>query len=419
MEKNAQKKTRVLFFAWGDSIHARRRIRIFAEDPSFEVGVISTFKYDFENVENFYLCDTGGVKQILSKMSFFRKMLRGPLLGLLYILMRCRDSETTLYDCYKLIADAQLIKDYTKKFKPDVIFLQTLLYPCYLAYLLPTKIPLMITFWNGDVTWWAKWNGVERAFKRQLVQYGVRRAEAISVNSQMAYTACLTYTKEKEKVYLVRYPGVDLKIFTPIEKKVARRHIGINENKYVVFCPRGASIYLNNDIIVESAKYVIDELHDVLFHFISITSAEEEVGSLKKRAVELGIADKFRWDGKVPWNEMPNYYSAADVTVSMSSNDSLPNCMLESMSCGTPIVMGDIPQIREWITDGENGYLVPTREPRALAEKIISVLVDENNIIKTFIEKNKRLVYEEANMEVNINTIKKLTKETSNLHITV
>jgi hypothetical protein len=49
------KRTRVLFFAFGESIHARRRIGIFTADPSFEVGVISTFAYDFENAKNYYL----------------------------------------------------------------------------------------------------------------------------------------------------------------------------------------------------------------------------------------------------------------------------------------------------------------------------------------------------------------------------
>lgn len=42
---------------------------------------------------------------------------------------------------------------------------------------------------------------------------------------------------------------------------------------------------------------------------------------------------------------MPDYYACADVMVSISSHDSLPNCMLEAMACGIPVVMGDIPQI--------------------------------------------------------------------------
>ena len=55
MKRVPQHRTRVLFFAWGDSIHARRRIGIFCEDDSFEVGVVSTFRYGFENASNYYL----------------------------------------------------------------------------------------------------------------------------------------------------------------------------------------------------------------------------------------------------------------------------------------------------------------------------------------------------------------------------
>ena len=36
---SSKKRTRVLFLAWGFSIHAKRRIQIFVDDPSFEVAV--------------------------------------------------------------------------------------------------------------------------------------------------------------------------------------------------------------------------------------------------------------------------------------------------------------------------------------------------------------------------------------------
>ena len=91
------------------------------------------------------------------------------------------------------------------------------------------------------------------------------------------------------------------------------------------------------------------------------------------RTHNLDIEKNFRWDGQVPFDMMPIYYCAADVMVSIASNDSLPNCMLEAMACGIPVIMGDIPQIREWVNDGVNGFLVPPRDPIALSESILKV----------------------------------------------
>jgi glycosyltransferase involved in cell wall biosynthesis len=414
MDQTLNHKIRVLFFAWGDSIHARRRIQIFTEDPEFTVGVVSTFAYNFQNATNFPLAATGLIKDKLTEVPLAWKIVRAILIRILYVLFRCFDRKTTLGDCYEWFLDVQLTRDYGKQFKPDVIFLHTLMYPCYLSFLLPRRFPIIITFWNGDVIWWAKWNGIERLLKKKIITYGVKRAKSLTVNSKMAYDECLRYGVDKKKVNLIRYPGVDLRLFKKMDKWEARNHVGIDKDNLVVFCPRGASAYLNNDIIVESAKYVVERYSSVTFYFISITSAEPELARLRQRAKELGIENNFRWDGKVPWEKMPYYYNAADVTVSISSKDSLPNCMLESMACGTPIILGDIPQIREWVTDGENGYLVPTRDPIALSDKILNVLTNNKNINELFSKINIELVSSVASMEINIDEIKRLTKDVSN-----
>jgi glycosyltransferase involved in cell wall biosynthesis len=415
--RNISEKTRVLFIAWGDSVHARRRIRIFTEDPLFEVGVISSFRYDFANAENYYLCDTELVGQKLTSMSCFRKMVRVMLSRLLYFLMKRRDQETILSECYKLIADAQLIKDYVKLFDPDIVFLQTLLYPCYLAYLLPGKIPLMVTFWNGDVTWWAHWSGLERLLKKKIVEYGVNRAAAVTVNSQTAYDACLAYGAPPEKIHLIRYPGIDLERFKPASREYALQRLGLEHSK-VILCPRGLGGYLNSDIIIEAAAAVIAEVPEALFLFISGIGGDVQWQQHLKRADELGIINNLRHDGQIPWEKMPLYYQAAEVVVSISSNDSLPNCMLEAMACGIPLVMGDIPQIGEWVKNGVNGLIVSPRDPKAVAQGLLTLLVGGGTLASEFVRYNLDLVMREADCRKNSPLVKQLVRDVAagNIH---
>jgi glycosyltransferase involved in cell wall biosynthesis len=47
------------------------------------------------------------------------------------------------------------------------------------------------------------------------------------------------------------------------------------------------------------------------------------------------------------------------------------------MACGAFPIAGDIPSVREWITDGENGILVDQRSPRSIAEGILRALADD------------------------------------------
>jgi glycosyltransferase involved in cell wall biosynthesis len=105
---------------------------------------------------------------------------------------------------------------------------------------------------------------------------------------------------------------------------------------------------------------------------------------------------------------MPHYYVAADVMVSISSEDSLPNCLLESMACGVPPILGDIPQMREWAVDGQNCFLVPPRSPEILADRILRIFNETTGAAASFADNNFRLVAENFAMKKNVPKIKDL-----------
>ena len=418
----SSKRTRVLFLAWGFSIHAKRRIQIFVDDPSFEVGVVSTFDYGFERTANFLLKGVrkkeGVCRRILEAAAAVR-FLQMSSVTLKQGLLLSRDFKRELvgqvkhFMLFKRLAgemvrgaaDFKTVKTAVMEFKPDLVFLQTLLYPCYLAYLLPRSIPFIVTFWNGDLTWWAQWNGIEKITKEALVRHGIDRARAITVNSTAAYETCLNYGATKEKVHLVRYPGVDLEKFRSRAKNKARNDIGILHEK-VVLCPRGIGGYLNSDVIIEAVQGVLRRFPNTLFLFLSRKGDEKEWKDHFERARQLGVAENIRCDGHVPWETMPSYYNAADVMISVSSHDSLPNCILEAMACEVPVITSDLRQIQEWVTDGVNGFIVPPRNPEMLSDRIIAILEDEGTKTRIFSERNYKLVSELADSKKNSEQIK-------------
>jgi glycosyltransferase involved in cell wall biosynthesis len=57
-----------------------------------------------------------------------------------------------------------------------------------------------------------------------------------------------------------------------------------------------------------------------------------------------------------------------------SYNEGLPNVMLESMACGTPVIATPVGSIPDVLVDGENGFLMYDNSPTALAESIIEAL---------------------------------------------
>ena len=397
-------RTRVLFLAWGYSIHAKRRIQLFVDDPAFEVIVVSPHEYAFDAAENILLT---GCRQQTFDLTALQPEL-GMAQGLLDA-VHAGEASDILPDVCVAIHDLRILKAAINRFQPDVVFLQTLLYPCYLSYFIPRSIPIIVTFWNGDVIWWAKWNGLDRLYKKMLVTYGARLATAITVNSKMAYEACLAYGVAAEKINLIRYPAVDRERFYPMDKQAARSCIRI-PGKKMVLCPRGLGGYLNSDVIIEAAGIVCQKYPDTTFVFISEVGQNEWDKHLQ-RGKELGIESNLRHDGQVSWEAMPAYYSAADVMVSISSNDSLPNCMLEAMACGVPLIMGDIPQLQEWVENDTNGFLVSVREHHELAGRIIQIFENNDNFIADFISANIALVERDADSFKNIKEVKKLVQQ--------
>lgn len=426
-------------------------MQIFIDDPAFEVTVLSTHNYEFDGARNVLLNGAqserrrgpelpekkdGLPRKLLARV--LAKLGRGInatsllILGaallrkhlLLYSGLKWKNirklkafllSSEIRQEIIKASKDLRKIKAVFRGFKPDVVFLQTLLYPCYLAYYLPRSTPLIITFWNGDVTWWAQWSGIERSLKRSLVTYGVSRAQAITVNSTSALASCIEYGAEKEKVSLIRYPGIDLNRFKPMVRSEARKSLRIDFAK-VVLLPRGLGGYLNSDIIIEAIPMVIQKYPNTLFLFLSGNGKEQEWERHLQKAKQLGAEENVRWDGEVPWELMGLYYNASDLMVSISSNDSLPNCMLEAMACGTPIVMGDIPSIREWVTDGINGFLVPPRDRVSLSEMIIRAFESPEDMAMSFIRKNLELARRVFDSRRNCQEIKKLVHEIAGHH---
>lgn len=75
-------------------------------------------------------------------------------------------------------------------------------------------------------------------------------------------------------------------------------------------------------------------------------------------------------------DDIDRILAASDVFVLPSFREGTPRVITEAMAGGLPIVATDIAGIPEQVTDGENGYLVTTGDPRALADRLNRLLDD-------------------------------------------
>jgi len=98
-------------------------------------------------------------------------------------------------------------------------------------------------------------------------------------------------------------------------------------------------------------------------------------------------------------------FVAPSVVDSNGDMDGLPTVLGEAMLAGVPVVSTDVSSIPEIVRDGITGFVVPPREPEALAHKIIEVLSLDRATLDGVIHRAMRTVSEDWNLELVIEAL--------------
>ena len=91
---------------------------------------------------------------------------------------------------------------------------------------------------------------------------------------------------------------------------------------------------------------------------------------LRELVIDLGIADRVTFTGRVEEAEIPSYYASAQLFVLPSVWEGHPLTLLEAWAAGLPVIASDVEGITEFVDHGETGYLVESRNPATLADAI-------------------------------------------------
>ena len=127
---------------------------------------------------------------------------------------------------------------------------------------------------------------------------------------------------------------------------------------------------------------------------------------LKQLAAELGIADKVVFTGRVPHEQVQQYYDLLDVMVyprlSMRLTELVtPLKPLEAMAQGRLLAASDVGGHRELIEDGKTGVLFRAGDPQALADKVGALLAEPRRW-PALRAAGRRFVENERNWQVSV-----------------
>ena len=163
--------------------------------------------------------------------------------------------------------------------------------------------------------------------------------------------------------------GVDLGTFRPLDREESRQRLGLNGDKVLLYVGRIESLK-GVELLVRTAAY-LDTCEPVRVLVVGDDNGQDrEVDRLRELADTLEVGQRIDFVGRVAQEELPVYYSAADVCVVPSFYESFGLAALESMACGTPVVASRVGGLSTVVQHGSTGYLKSWRCPEAFANSL-------------------------------------------------
>lgn len=122
--------------------------------------------------------------------------------------------------------------------------------------------------------------------------------------------------------------------------------------------------------LLQAARLVIDEVPRTR---VLVVGDGLLRGELERLVTDLGIADRVIFTGTR--SDVGDLLRVMDVfTLSSVTIECAPMALLEAMACGRPAVCTAVGGVPDLIDDGITGYLVPPRDPHALADRLVLLL---------------------------------------------
>jgi glycosyltransferase involved in cell wall biosynthesis len=176
----------------------------------------------------------------------------------------------------------------------------------------------------------------------------------------------------------------------------------LKKGGFTILSNRNLLPMYNVSLLIRAIPIVLKEEPGTRF-LIAGDGSEKDNLTIQVKSLNLGAFVQFL--GRVPHQEMPGLLAQADIYVSTSPYDGTSVSLLEALACGAFPVVADIPSNREWIADGDNGFLVPKENENVLANKIVEA-VRNHRLVGKACEKNRKTVQQRAYWR---ESIKKIT----------
>jgi len=185
------------------------------------------------------------------------------------------------------------------------------------------------------------------------------------------------YAASPEKIWTVPC-GFDPAEFRPADQAAARAQLGLDPDEFVVLQLGRLVPRKGIDNVIRSVARLPSHIPARLLVVggdspVPDETVTPEIRRLRRIAAEEGVGDKVVFTGHRQRAELSRYYAAADVFVTTPWYEPFGITPLEAMACGRPVIGSAVGGIQHSVKDNVTGFLVPPRDPEALAARLVQL----------------------------------------------
>jgi D-inositol-3-phosphate glycosyltransferase len=173
--------------------------------------------------------------------------------------------------------------------------------------------------------------------------------------------------------------GFDPEELWPVEQLEARRMLGLAPGRFTVLqlgriVPRkGVDTVIQATALLRDLRAIDAQLLVVGGEVDAGGREGPEMARLRALAHRLGIAAHVHFLGQQPRAALRHYYGAADVFVTTPWYEPFGITPVEAMACARPVIGAEVGGIKSTVVDGGTGFLVPSRDPQAVADRLATL----------------------------------------------
>jgi glycosyltransferase involved in cell wall biosynthesis len=208
------------------------------------------------------------------------------------------------------------------------------------------------------------------------VKYALEKADVVVVDCDLQRKAAIMLGCRSSKILV--FPWYDPTGFASevTRKSEVRGELGLSEDDLIIISTRRHNPVYGVSYLIEAIPLILRREPKAKFLILGEGRFTSQFRKRTKKQIDEGSV---KFLGNVPHEDVAKYLSASDIYISTSLSDGTSASLLEAMTCSLPPVVTDIPANKEWILDGWNGCLIPTRNVPQLVQKVIWMAEKKEN----------------------------------------